>query len=91
MFWVLNPDSSFEYPQHMFCMRNKKKKIQLRTLTRGPAVKMNKYFSLKNVVIFIFHCGINNHISVLFTPKVSNLLSAENSKYCDIFLDFPGK
>ena len=29
-------DSSFEYPQHMFWLRNKKNNFQLRTLIWGP-------------------------------------------------------
>ena len=29
-------DGSFEYSQHMFWLRNKKKKFQLRTLIWGP-------------------------------------------------------
>ena len=29
-------DGSFEYPQHMFWLRNKKNKFQLRTLIWGP-------------------------------------------------------
>ena len=29
-------DGSFEYPQHMFWLRNQKNNFQLRTLIRGP-------------------------------------------------------
>ena len=36
MFWVLSRDDPFEYPQHMFWLRNKKNNIQLRTLICGP-------------------------------------------------------
>ena len=31
-------DGSFEYPQHMFWLRNKKNNFQLCTLIRGPIV-----------------------------------------------------
>ena len=33
-----HPDSSFEYPQHMFWLRNKKNNFQLHTLIWGPGV-----------------------------------------------------
>ena len=40
MFCVLkepsHQDGSFEYPQHMFRLRNKKNNFQLRTLIWGP-------------------------------------------------------
>ena len=32
-----HPEGSFEYPQHMFWLRNKKKYFQLLTLIWGPA------------------------------------------------------
>ena len=32
VFWVLKRDGSFEYPQHMFWLRNKKNNFQIRTL-----------------------------------------------------------
>ena len=31
-------DGSFEYPQHMFWLRNKKNNFQLRTLIWGPGM-----------------------------------------------------
>ena len=37
-----NQDSSFEYPQHMFWLRNKKNNFQLRTLIWGPRNMKNK-------------------------------------------------
>ena len=40
MFWVLKKlshgDSSFEYPQHMFWLRNKKNNFQICTLILRP-------------------------------------------------------
>ena len=39
--WSKEPshrDGSFEYPQHMFWLRNKKNNFQLPTLIRGPDV-----------------------------------------------------
>ena len=36
-------DGSFEYPQHMFCLRNKKNIFQLRTLIWRPAFSLRKY------------------------------------------------
>ena len=40
VFWVLKEpshrDISFEYPQHMFWLGNKKNNFQLRTLILGP-------------------------------------------------------
>ena len=32
-------DGSFEYPQHMFGLRNKKNNFQLHTLIRGPGMQ----------------------------------------------------
>ena len=41
VFWLLKEpsrrDSSFEYPHHMFWLRNKKNNFQLSTLIWGPA------------------------------------------------------
>ena len=34
-------NGSFEYPQHMFWMRNKKNNFQLRTLIWGPVTFMS--------------------------------------------------
>ena len=33
-----HPDGSFEYPQHMFWLRNKKNNFQLRTVIWGAAL-----------------------------------------------------
>ena len=48
-------DGSFEYPQHMFRLRNKKTNFQLRPLIWGPAEscsirRRRKY--IKNVVVY---------------------------------------
>ena len=44
VFWVpkrtVSSRRSFEYPQHMFWLRNKKNNFQLRTLIWGPALVM---------------------------------------------------
>ena len=49
-------DSSFEYPQHMFWLRNKKNNILLRTLIWGPAYWYIKYnivhFKVLSVIFF---------------------------------------
>ena len=42
-------DGSFEYPQHMFWMRNKKNNFQLRTLIWGPADSVLKRLIWKRV------------------------------------------
>ena len=34
-------DSSFEYPQHMFWLRNKKNNFQLHTLIWGPVIQVD--------------------------------------------------
>ena len=38
-------DGSFEYPQHMFWLRNKKNNIQLHTLIWGPESSINVWYS----------------------------------------------
>ena len=47
MFWVLKRtvswDGSFEYPQHMFRLRNKKSNFQFRTLIWRPALIKNMH------------------------------------------------
>ena len=35
-------DDSFEYPQHMFCLRNKKNNFQSHTLNWGPEFIVHK-------------------------------------------------
>ena len=40
-------DGSFEYPQHMFWLRNKKNNFQLRTLIWGPADVFIKYDAME--------------------------------------------
>ena len=48
--WAKEPshrDGSFEYPQHMFWLRNKKNNFQLATLIWGPdqaPMSMNFFF-----------------------------------------------
>ena len=37
-----HPDCSFEYPQHMFWLRNKKNNFQLPTLIWGPGIQAPK-------------------------------------------------
>ena len=37
-------DGSFEYPPHMFWLRNKKNNFQLRTLTWGPVARFHFWF-----------------------------------------------
>ena len=39
-------DGSFEYPQHMFWLRNKKNNFQLHTLILGPYVIYNPYAAI---------------------------------------------
>ena len=52
-FWVLKRTVSFEYPQHMFWLRNKKNNFQLRTLIWGP-VRVMVYLSFE-IQIFRLH------------------------------------
>ena len=42
-------DGSFEYPQHMFWLRNKKKKL-LRTLIWGPGISRRNENELKMTI-----------------------------------------
>ena len=41
-------DGSFEYPQHMFWLRNKKNNFQLHTLIWGPDKNREKHTHKKN-------------------------------------------
>ena len=45
-------DSSFEYPQHMFWLRNKKNNFQLRILIWGP-----KHYVLEFTYEYYIHCN----------------------------------
>ena len=52
-------DGSFEYPQHMFWLKNKKFNFQLRPLIRGPAFsgqKANSWLRVKmqSHIVFFF-------------------------------------
>ena len=64
------PDGSFEYPQHMFWLRNKKNNFQIRTLILGPVSQdqtdknLNKGFKFQ--FSFPFQPNIN---SVSLQPK----------------------
>ena len=40
-----HPDGSFEYPQHMIWLRNKKNNFQLHTLIRGPGFESESNYS----------------------------------------------
>ena len=44
-------DGSFEYPQHMFWLRNKKNNVQLRTLIWGPPISLKGQLSLDKMKI----------------------------------------
>ena len=46
-------DSSFEYPQHMFWLRNTKNNFQLRTLIWGPGNVGHKGIILNLYIIYI--------------------------------------
>ena len=47
-------DGSFEYPQHMFWLRNKKNNLQLSTLTWGPGYMWANNFSIKISLILVY-------------------------------------
>ena len=42
-------DGSFEYPQHMFWLRNKKINFQLHTLIWGPVMKNYNLFHIDEI------------------------------------------
>ena len=59
-------DGSFEYPQHMFLLRNKKSDFQLRTLIWGPVI----------ILVFVFSNHIINiylYLSLWYTMSDHNL------------------
>ena len=51
-------DVSFEYPQHMFWLRNKKNNFLLHTLILGPVIFYTTYFSVDLAHYKIFHAKI---------------------------------
>ena len=58
MFWVFKKqphrDGSFEYPQYMFWLRNKKNYFQLHTFYLEAYMTLNKmFFSNKNINIYL--------------------------------------
>ena len=56
--------SSFEYPQHMFLLRNKKNNFQLRTLIWGPAPnKQNCQYFLTHLLGFNICIGCSKKSS----------------------------
>ena len=59
-------DGSFEYPQHMFWLRNKKNNFQLRTLIWGPG-KGSKilyaFHSLFSIKMLVIRDGIHNMLA----------------------------
>ena len=61
-------DGSFEYPQHMFWLRNKKNNFQLRTLIWGPAHVVRKsdfvVFELKGANHLKSACASTSLISI---------------------------
>ena len=46
-------DGSFEYPQHMFWLRNKKNNFHLRTLIWGPVILFNNVQIIQNYLSYI--------------------------------------
>ena len=74
-------DGSFEYPQHMFWLRNTIKKFQLRTLIMGPVM----------MIVIIFQCGLNhqhiryigNYCNFVTIMKIVFIAFATN---CDVKL-----
>ena len=55
-------DGSFEYPQHMFWLRNKKINFQLRTLIWGPGRDLEKLFG--EWAPFVFHYAVSNWMDI---------------------------
>ena len=64
-------DGSFEYPQHMFWLRNKKNNFQLRTLIWGPPLslkgqlfldkmKLNNFSKAITVSLWIFEADFTS-------------------------------
>ena len=59
-------DGSFEYPEHMFWLRNKKKNFQLRTLIWGPGKGskiLNAFLLLFSIKMLIIRAGIHNMLA----------------------------
>ena len=61
MFWVLKRDGSFEYPQHMFWLRNKKIIFLLHTLNSRPEYCNDILSQWLKVTI-----AVSNDFSILF-------------------------
>ena len=65
-------DGSFEYPQHMFWLRNKKKKFQIRTLIWGPVTlffsgQIIKSYEISNLVFLKWYFFLNKcHLMHIF-------------------------
>ena len=51
-------DGSFEYPQHMFWLRNKKNNFQLHSLIWGPELSTNLSYDTKMTLNEILFFGI---------------------------------
>ena len=60
-----HPDGSFEHPQHMFWLRNKKNNFKLRTLIWGP--DYNLHVTDTNVSSYLAFSNIKFHKLTLLT------------------------
>ena len=83
---------SFEYPQHMFWLRNKKNKFQLHTLIFGPVYhskqSKNCFFSFKKAS----YCKANgNYIVGFMLEKYVGESFQDYSQIQDFEADFPQK
>ena len=74
-------DGSFEYPQHMFWLRNKKYNFQLCTLILGPVSLSLSYKNMKSFSPCITPCFWK-------TPKRLLLQTVKTQMKCSIMLHF---
>ena len=95
MFWCpkepSHRDGSFEYPQHMFWLRNKKNNFLLHTLNWGPGLHCSNYFPLNfisKIQITIFNLITTQSpisaymvIFVLFILPVFSLVLPFHNQY----------
>ena len=80
-------DDSFEYPQHMFWLRNKKNNFLLRTLIWGPDLQFYDHFFVYLDLCIYFYLNIKldksyvlYRINSLFANEAHHMLHG----FCDM-------
>ena len=65
------PDSSFEYPQHTFLLRNKKNNFQLRTIIWGPVNTVEvRHIGHAGGVIGVYTLAHGDSLKVWFIDEI---------------------